>query len=158
MMLQNAGGEWGVCEVVKDGLPIRVVPCRLDAPPVLQFGEQLRWLVVASPVGGKAARRLAREFTRRVGRYAGGAAPWLQTYLPGPAGDFRRPIYRRWPDGRIEHFGSVRAAARMVHRDRSVLKTRLLDGCTDWNGCTWHDAERGPVINRGGYGSVTEPL
>jgi hypothetical protein len=51
-----------------------------------------------------------------------------------------RPIERRWPDGRVERFASVRAAAQIVGLGRNRV-SRLI-GKSGCSGCeaTWHDA------------------
>jgi hypothetical protein len=136
---------WGVCEIINaDGLPIRILPVRLDAPLELAQGERVRWLV-AMPIGAVAARRIARARSRMVAEWVGRETPaWLQTYCPLPPGDYCRPVRRIRPDGQIECFPSIAAAARAIGRDRMVVKKRVVNCCIDCAGCRW-EAIGGPT-------------
>lgn len=130
---------WGVAEIVCNGLPIRVVPCRVDAPPTLGDGESLRWLVCCEPIGARRARRLARERLKMIGAWSGGAPTWLQQRIPRLPLTYRRPIGRRWPNGQIDCFASIADAGRAVKRSRAVLHKYILNECADTNGCQWFD-------------------
>lgn len=57
-----------------------------------------------------------------------------------PTGGWIRPIIRRWPDGRIERYRSIREAARITGLGRYVITRRI--GTTDCRGCdaVWLDA------------------
>jgi hypothetical protein len=136
--------RWGVIEMIDaTGLPVRVIPCRIDRIPGA-FGEKWRWIAGGShPICASAARRLARERLKQITRWAGGMAPWLESHAPVPPGKYRRgmgrPLLRFGPDGAVRLFRSVSDAAKYAGRSRAALHKRLLDGFPDGQGAVWQD-------------------
>src|SRR5437762_2490695 len=106
---------WQVMEVRNaEGLPVRVLPIRTDAPLELEPGQSVQ-CVVSLPVSAVTARRIARERSRMIAAWCGHELPpWLESYCPMPAGDYCRPIRRIWPDGQIDCYPSIASGARAL--------------------------------------------
>ncbi|HZZ28843.1 MAG TPA: hypothetical protein VFE46_12645 [Pirellulales bacterium] len=133
--------SWQVCEIVNaDGLPVRVIPLRIgDELPALEPGESLSWLAAACLISGNAARRLASERLKMIGRWNDGQPEWLRQRVPSGTGKQPpRPVYRQCAGG-VQRFPSIRLAAKSACKSRRWLHLRLIDGFADCDGCTWHD-------------------
>lgn len=146
--------RYRVFEIVNgDGLPTLVGCCRDDQQPATMPGESLYWLLGAAlPINEPQARRMVRARVAQVCRWSTGDATrrpiWLRNRLPIPPlqRDHGQPVLRFCPDGRVERFSSIRAAARAIGRHRVVVDRRLRNGRVDHCGCHWRFADPGDGV------------
>ena len=99
----------------------------IDGRPAVTASEGL--------VGGltaASARRIASALRKLLGvDHRRGPQPHR-----GKAG---RPVERLHPDGTVERFDSITAAAQAMGVDRMVITRRVCDGRPDRDRCTWSD-------------------
>jgi hypothetical protein len=133
--------RFGVVEYIRDGLPVRVAVHSHDAPLEPRDGEVVRWLL--GDLSLYTSMRLATFRSRQILRFAGGFAPWLESYvlrLPSQPDDIkgRRVVCIDGDERRL--YDSLKAASRAENIDRTVVRRRLADGRPDARGRFWIDA------------------
>lgn len=114
-----ASGNWSVA--IQNGKPCVVASGGVSGAIVTGLGIE-----AAGRIAAGLRKLLGHDHRRR----------------PRPhCGKGGRPVERLHPNGTVERFDSITAAARVMGVDRMVITRRVCDGRPDHDGCTWSDCK-----------------
>jgi hypothetical protein len=111
----------------------------LGLTPVERFGWSCGSII---PINRFLAHRLVIMRTERINRLTTGntatAPPWLLRTIETRE-RYKHPVGRVFPDGRVEHFVSVRKAARISGFSEVLMNYWIHTAGRGSDGCLWFD-------------------